>query len=228
MKKKIVFLSGAGMSQESGIPTFRDSDGLWENHSIEDIATPQGFERNPTLVLEFYNARRRHAKSVKPNWGHDQIAALEKKYEVVVITQNVDSLHEIAGSTKVIHLHGELNKMRSVKNDSVNFDCYEDINLGDLAPDGGQLRPDIVWFGEEVPKMEMAVQEVAEADIFVVIGTSLQVYPAASLVQFVYSSVPKYIIDPKKPSGISNSSFVFIEKIASEGMEELIRLLQND
>ena len=219
MKKTIVVLSGAGISQESGIATFRDSDGLWENHSIEDVATPQGFKKNPALVLDFYNKRREQLKDVKPNQGHLILARLEKHFNVEIITQNVDDLHERAGSTKILHLHGELKKMRSVKNPSVFFDCENDIILGDLAADGGQLRPHIVWFNEDVPLIEKAVELVCQADFFVVVGTSLQVYPAAGLTQFVPKDTLVYVIDPNQVEGDSLKNAVKIIEKATIGLQ---------
>ncbi len=219
--KKIVVLTGAGISAESGISTFRDSNGLWENHDIMEVASPEGWRKNPELVLNFYNLRRKQLKEVHPNAAHDYLKELEEKYEVVIITQNVDNLHESAGSTNVLHLHGELLKARSVNDENLISDWTEDINLGDLAEDGAQLRPHIVWFGEMVPMMEKAIEEVYEADIMLVIGTSLQVYPAASLIDFMEHGKPIYVIDPNSVSVPSNPNIKVIRKTATEGVKEL-------
>jgi NAD-dependent deacetylase len=197
MRKKVVVLTGAGISAESGIKTFRDSDGLWENHRIEDVATPEGWQKNPGLVLEFYNQRRRQLFDVQPNEGHKALAALEEKHEVFIITQNVDDLHERAGSTHVLHLHGELRKVRSTRYPGLVYPWDSDLHLGDLCEKGSQLRPHIVWFGEAVPMLEPAADLAAEADIFVIVGTSLQVYPAASLMVYAPPGIPFYYIDPK-------------------------------
>jgi NAD-dependent deacetylase len=195
--KHIVVLTGAGISAESGIQTFRDADGLWENHNVQDVASPEGFQRNPELVLRFYNERRQQLLKVKPNAAHYALAELETAYKVTIVTQNIDDLHERGGSSSIVHLHGELLKSRSVKSDKKNFDCRADINLGDKAPDGGQLRPDIVWFGESVPKIMAAAFAVQIADIILVIGSSMQVYPAAGLVGYAKKGVPVIYIDPK-------------------------------
>jgi NAD-dependent deacetylase len=223
-KEKIVILTGAGMSAESGIMTFRDSNGLWENHNIEDVATPEGWKKNPDLVLEFYNQRRKQAFKAQPNQGHLNLAKLEKHFDVQIITQNVDSLHEKAGSTHVLHLHGELSKVRSVTNPNLIYDIGgKAIKVGDLAQDGGQLRPHIVWFGEMVPMIETAADICTQADVFVIIGTSLQVYPAAGLINYVQAHVPVFVIDPKKPLNISNlQDITFIEKGAILGTIEFI------
>lgn len=200
MKKKIVVLTGAGMSAESGIATFRDSDGLWENHRVEDVATPQGFQADPQLVLDFYNHRRKELINTKPNKGHIGLVELEKEYDVTIVTQNVDNLHEKAGSTNVVHLHGELMKSRSTQDPYLIYemsDEHPEINIGDKCELGSQLRPDIVWFGEAVPMIETAARIVQKADIVVIIGTSLNVYPAAGLVDFANAGVPIYLIDPK-------------------------------
>ncbi len=227
--KHLVVLSGAGISAESGIATFRDSDGLWENHSIEDVATPQGFERNPELVLRFYNERRAKLDTVNPNRGHEILADLEKDFQVTIITQNVDNLHERAGSTNVIHLHGELTKARSSQNPNEIIEIGTNpINLGDKSADGSQLRPFIVWFGEAVPMIELATEVTASADILVVVGTSLQVYPAAGLVQMAGHNVPIYIIDPKKPEISGSKNMVFIEAVGSVGLESLKGILKNN
>lgn len=223
MKKKIVVLTGAGMSAESGIATFRDSDGLWENHRVEDVATPQGFSANPELVLSFYNARRKELLSVEPNAGHVGLVDLEKEYDVTIVTQNVDNLHERAGSTHVLHLHGELMKSRSTRDPSLIYEMSEEnceIVMGDKCELGSQLRPDIVWFGEAVPMIEEAITYVQKADILVVIGTSLNVYPAAALIDYAKSGTPIYLIDPKDVRG-NRRNINFIQKGASEGVEEL-------
>jgi NAD-dependent deacetylase len=195
--KKIVALTGAGISAESGIQTFRDADGLWHNHKIEDVATPEAWRRNPELVLEFYNQRRRQLLTVEPNAGHRALVELEKQFDVRIITQNVDDLHERAGSTQVLHLHGELRKVRSDKYESLVYPWDADLNIGDLCERGAQLRPHIVWFGESVPMLEHAAELAAEADIFLIIGTSLQVYPAAGLMHYARRFIPFYYIDPK-------------------------------
>lgn len=221
--KHIVVLTGAGMSAESGIATFRDSNGLWENHRVEDVATPEGFRKDPQLVLDFYNQRRKELVSVKPNRGHEILAELEKDFKVSIVTQNVDNLHERAGSTHVVHLHGELMKVRSTGNPNdiktLTADNIE-INVGDVCSNGYQLRPHIVWFGEAVPMIEEAVELVRRADIMVVIGTSLNVYPAAGLLDFAPSEIPVYLIDPK-PISARRSGVHQIQKGASEGMAEL-------
>ena len=223
--KKIVVLTGAGVSAESGLKTFRDSDGLWEGYNIEDVATPRAWRKNPQLVLEFYNYRRKNVLDAQPNAAHIGLAELEKKFDVHIITQNIDDLHERAGSTKVLHLHGEIFKMRSDRNEEMIYDIRGDINLGDKAEDGTQLRPNIVWFEEPVPKIEEAIPIVYGADIFVVVGTSLVVYPAAGLVNYTAFDVPKYIIDKKIPYVSSLANLVTIEKPATEGVKELIKLL---
>lgn len=219
MKKKLVVLTGAGISAESGIKTFRDSDGLWEGHNVMEVATPEGWTKNPSLVLDFYNKRRQELKIVQPNLGHQILAGLERDFEVHIITQNVDDLHERAGSTKVLHLHGELLKVRSTINLNYILDWQVDLNLGDLDEDHHQLRPHIVWFGEEVPALEYAINLTQEADIFAVIGTSLQVYPAAGLIDFTKNQIPLFYIDPK-PAKIPNlkNPIEIIDKIASEGV----------
>lgn len=228
--RNIVVLTGAGMSAESGIATFRDSGGLWAQHRVEDVATPEGFRRNPQLVLEFYNKRRRESLSAKPNDGHLGLAEMEKEYNVRIITQNVDNLHEKAGSSSVIHLHGELMKARS----SINPDKIylldpnnPDIKVGDMCEDGSPLRPHIVWFGEAVPMMEIAEEIVRKADALVIIGTSLNVYPAAGLINYVQAGTPIYIIDPNEVA-VSRGKINFIRKGASEGVAELRRLLRDE
>jgi len=223
MKKKLVVLTGAGMSAESGLKTFRDSNGLWENYRIEDVATPEGWAKNPQIVLDFYNERRKQAALAEPNRGHRILAELEKYFDVQIITQNVDGLHEKAGSTNVLHLHGELSKVRSVKKEDLIYEIGEkSIKLGDTAEDGGQLRPHIVWFGEMVPMIEMAADNCLNAELFIVVGTSLQVYPAAGLVGYVGTEVQKYVVDPSLPSySFSSKNVEFIQKTAVEGLEEL-------
>lgn len=220
LQKKIVVLSGAGISAESGIKTFRDSDGLWEGHAVSDVATPEGWSKNPELVLDFYNQRRKQLQEVQPNRGHQIIAALENDFEVSIITQNVDNLHEKSGSTSVIHLHGELLKVRSVANPNYILDWQQDLYLGDVDTEGNQLRPDIVWFGEEVPTIELAISMVQNADILLIIGTSLQVYPAASLIHYAKPTIPTYYIDPN-PSSIYNlpKNIKVIATTGTKGME---------
>ena len=203
MKKKLVVLTGAGISAESGIKTFRDADGLWEGHNVMDVATPGGWHKNPKLVMDFYNQRRQQLQEVQPNLGHQILAELEKDFEVFIITQNVDNLHEKSGSSNVLHLHGELLKVRSTKNENYILDWETDLNFGDFDDKGNQLRPHIVWFGEEVPAFEEAVGIVENADILIIIGTSLQVYPAASLINFAKATIPVFYIDPK-PAEIYN------------------------
>lgn len=196
-KPAIVVLTGAGISAESGIKTFRDSDGLWENHRIEDVATPEGWARNPKLVLKFYNQRRAQLFDVEPNAGHKALVQLEKNFDVHVVTQNVDDLHERAGSTRVLHLHGELRKSRSERHPELVYDCDGDINWGDKCERGFQLRPNIVWFGEAVPMLEPAAELAAKADVFIIVGTSLQVYPAASLMIYANPGIPFFYVDPR-------------------------------
>lgn len=225
MKKKLTVLTGAGVSAESGISTFRDSDGLWENHNVQDVASIEGWYRNPALVLDFYNARRAQLFTVKPNAAHEAIASLENEYDVTVITQNVDNLHERAGSNKIIHLHGELTKARSVKDEFITYDIgYNDIKLGDKAPDGGQLRPFIVWFGESVPELGRAAKEVGKADILIIIGTSLNVYPAAGLIHYTKPGCKIYLIDPQ-PMNLKMDNFTQIQDVATEGMRKLKEVL---
>lgn len=195
--KNLVVLTGAGMSAESGIKTFRDADGLWEGHDVMEVATPEGFERNPKLVLEFYNQRRKQLKEVEPNMGHKNLAELEKHYNVHIVTQNVDDLHERAGSTNVLHLHGELRKVRSTLDETLIYSWEEDLILGDTCERKSQLRPHIVWFGEAVPMLDKAIEITEKADVLVIIGTSMQVYPAASLINFINPRTPIYFIDPK-------------------------------
>lgn len=225
MKKKLVVLTGAGISAESGIKTFRDSDGLWEGYDVTEVASPDGWKKNPAMVLDFYNMRRKQAIKANPNEAHIGLAALEKYFDVHIITQNIDDLHERAGSTHVIHIHGEILKMRSEKSLSPNFEIRGDIHLGDKAEDGGQLRPDIVWFGEAVPMIEEAAQITMDADIFVVVGTSLVVYPAAGLVDLVPIYNPKFVIDKSIPSVKPMHNLVIIEKTAIEGIKDLKKYL---
>lgn len=224
--KKIVVLTGAGISAESGISTFRDANGLWENHDIMEVASIDGWHKNPSLVLEFYNQRRRQLKEVSPNAAHHFLKYLEVDFEVVVVTQNVDDLHEKAGNKNIIHLHGELLKARSENNEELIYDWHEDINLGDLADDGSQLRPHIVWFGEMVPLLENAAKEVESADILLIIGTSLQVYPAASLIHYLKDDRPIYLIDPNEMNlGFNLPNLIHIQKKATEGVKELDEIL---
>ena len=226
MKKKLVVLTGAGISAESGIKTFRDSDGLWEGHNVMDVATPEGWDKNPALVLDFYNQRRKQLKEVHPNLGHQILAELENEFEVYIITQNVDDLHERAGSSNVLHLHGELLKVRSTKSSNYILDWTEDLNFGDLDNNQNQLRPHIVWFGEEVPALEEAIRITEIADYFAVIGTSLQVYPAAGLIDFTHPETPLFYIDPN-PIKIPNlrNPLEVIQDVASEGMKTLKKKL---
>ena len=220
-KKKVVVLTGAGISAESGISTFRDSDGLWEQYRVEDVATYDAYLRNPELVLNFYNERRRQLFAVKPNDGHRQLVRLEEKYDVHIITQNIDNLHEQAGSTNVIHLHGLLTQARSDRDDNLIIDIGDrDIHLGDKAPDGAQLRPHIVWFGEAVPNIEPAAELCEKADYFVVVGTSMNVYPAAGLIHYVPRTSPCYLVDPKAVP-ISRPITIFQEK-AGTGVKKVV------
>lgn len=225
--KKIVILTGAGMSVESGLGTFRGGGGLWDEYPVELVATPEGYAANPQLVLEFYNKRRRELLTVEPNDGHRLVASLEKCFNVTVVTQNVDDLHERAGSTNVIHLHGELMKACSSRQpQNLNYVCSlpspeSDLHLGDLAADGSQLRPFIVWFGEAVPRMEDAIQALRGVDAFVIIGTSLNVYPAAGLLNYVPAAVPVYLIDPNDVN-VTRRGVIVIKKGASDGMRILI------
>ncbi len=220
--KKVVVLSGAGISAESGINTFRDADGLWEGHDVMEVATPEGFEKNPELVLEFYNQRRRQLKEVVPNHAHRILADLKEHFKVVIITQNVDDLHERAGSTNVIHLHGELLKVRSVVDSGYVKKWTKDLILGDKNEKGEQLRPHIVWFGEDVPKMMEAAPEVSSADIVLVIGTSMQVYPAAGLVGLAPLDTDIYYIDPKPKLNFelsTSNNLTIIEETATKGID---------
>jgi NAD-dependent deacetylase len=225
-KKHIVVLTGAGISAESGLKTFRDGDGLWNGYSVYDVATPGAWRKDPKMVLEFYNMRRRDVLAAQPNAAHIGLAELEKDFEVTIVTQNIDDLHERAGSTRILHLHGEIFKMRSEKDESLVYPIKDDIQLGDTAGDGAQLRPHIVWFEEPVPMMEKAVPLMHNCDYFVVVGTSLQVYPAASLLYYAPQFLPKYIIDKKIPQIDSMANITFIEKPATEGVKVLRQLLQ--
>ena len=225
IKPKLVVLTGAGISAESGLRTFRDSDGLWEGYNIEDVATPRAWHRDPALVLDFYNMRRRNVLEAQPNTAHLGLTLLESHFDVHIVTQNIDDLHERAGSTNVLHLHGEIFKMRSVKDEYRHYAINGDIKLGDTAKDGGQLRPHIVWFEEPVPMITKAAALMQEADIFVLIGTSLVVYPAAGLVEYVADEVLKYIIDKAIPPVSRYQNIIKIEKPATEGMKDLLSLL---
>ena len=225
---KLVVLSGAGVSQESGLHTFRDQGGLWENHSIEEVATPQAFEKNPEKVLNFYNQRRRQLLESKPNEAHQYIAALEQYFDVTVITQNVDNFHEQAGSSNVMHLHGELLKSKSVKNSDKIYDQTEDIKLGDRDKNGDQLRPHVVWFGEAVPMIPVAMEICKKADIALVIGTSLQVYPAAGLINDVPKNTKIYLIDPDPQVQAAENLEIITDKAVS-GMKKLYnQLIQSE
>lgn len=224
--KKIVFLTGAGVSADSGLETFRASEGLWAKHKIEDVCTPEALERNPEQVLEFYNARRRQLKGVEPNSGHFAIAKLERFFDVEIITQNVDNLHERAGSARILHMHGELTKCRSMKDSSYICTVEGDLNVGDLCPFGGQLRPHIVFFGEQVPLMERAIEIISTADIVVVAGTSLVVYPAAGLVRYAPKGAVIYVIDPDQVD-IGEKSVKYIRKRFAIGMPQLADELIN-
>ena len=235
-KKKITILTGAGVSAESGISTFRDSDGLWENYRVEDVASIEGWYRNPSVVLDFYNARRAQLQTVRPNAAHISIAELEKDWDVTGVTQNVDNLHERAGSTRIIHLHGELTKVRPENccNDKDGFSeetvfdiGSEAISIGDLAPNGAQLRPHIVWFGEAVPKIDAAIDAVEAADILLIVGTSLQVYPAAGLYRFAKTDTPIYIIDPKDVP-VRDARITHIKEKATTGMVTFQRLIASE
>lgn len=228
MKKHLVILSGAGISQESGIRTFRDMDGLWEEYDVMEVATPEAWQRNPELVMKFYNDRRKQLYECSPNAGHTGLAELEKFFKVDIITQNIDDLHERAGSSKVLHLHGELKKARSSVDDSLIYDIDGwELKFGQKCARGSQLRPHVVWFGEAVPAMELAIPIVENADIMVVIGTSLNVYPAAGLVNFTQSGTPIYVIDPERPS-VYMRNVTYIQEKASKGVEILKELLMKD
>ena len=227
-RKHIVVLTGAGISAESGLKTFRDSDGLWMGYNIEDVATPRAFAKDPALVLDFYNMRRSEVKKAQPNEAHKGIAALEKDFDVTIITQNIDDLHERGGSSNILHLHGQIFKMYGVNSPHKILDIEGDIRVGDLAADGSQLRPHIVWFEEPVPMIEKAAEIMQQADIFVLVGTSLQVYPAAGLIGLVRDEVAKYIIDKAIPPVGHYRNIIRIEKPATEGVRELRELLINN
>jgi NAD-dependent deacetylase len=220
--KKLVALTGAGISAESGIPTFRDAGGLWEGFRVEDVASPEGWQNNPALVLDFYNQRRKKALEVKPNRGHEILAELEQHFDVTVVTQNVDNLHERAGSSHVIHLHGSLFESRSTADESLVYPIQGwELNLGDKCERGSQLRPNIVWFGELVPLMDKAIEYAKQAELFLVVGTSMVVYPAAGLIHYVLYDIPKFVIDPKLPDVPRMSNLITIEDKASTGLERL-------
>ena len=225
-KKKLVVLTGAGISAESGLKTFRDSDGLWEGYDIEDVATPRAWKKNPQLVLEFYNYRRREVAKAQPNAAHIGLAELQDDFDVHIITQNIDDLHERAGSKKVLHLHGEIFKMRCERNEELVYEIRDDINWGDKSEKGFQLRPHIVWFEEPVPMIEEAMKITRTAEIFVVVGTSLVVYPAAGLVNFAPWQIPKFIVDKKVPYTSSLYNLTAIEMPATEGVKELQKRLK--
>ena len=226
-KKKIVVLSGAGISAESGLKTFRDSDGLWEGYKVTDVATPRAWKKDPAMVLDFYNQRRKNILDAQPNAAHVGLAKLQDDFDVTIITQNIDDLHERAGSKKILHLHGEIFKMRSELDESLVYDIRDDIKLGDKAEDGAQLRPNIVWFEEPVPLIQLAVPVVLSADIFVVVGTSLVVYPAAGLVDYAPMEIPKYVIDKVIPRTDSVYNVTNIEKPATLGIQDLMDLLKS-
>lgn len=226
MKKNLIALTGAGISAESGLKTFRDGDGLWMGYDVYEVASPQGWAKNPALVLDFYNQRRKEVAQALPNAAHKGIAALEEDFNVTIVTQNIDDLHERAGSKNVLHLHGEIFKMRSVKDEDTFYEIKSDILTGDKAPDGFQLRPHVVWFGEKVPMILQAKYVMSKADVFVLVGTSLQVYPASGLIDYLPPGVPKYIIDKNPPYIPAHHNFHVIKKSATEGMIELGRLLQ--
>ncbi len=225
--KHITVLTGAGISAESGISTFRDSNGLWENHEVMDVASPEGWERNRELVIEFYNQRRRQLKEVFPNKGHLALVELEKKYQVHVVTQNVDNLHEQAGSSHIVHLHGELNKVRSTLDPSLVYDWTEDLNVGDLCDKGAQLRPHIVWFGEAVPLLEEAAHLTAKAEVVIIIGTSMNVYPAASLVAYAKPGAKIYYIDPNPNISYELSGLKNLEIIKEKGGVGVPRIVEH-
>lgn len=224
-KKHLVVLTGAGISAESGLQTFRDSGGLWENVKVEEVATPRAWRKDPGRVLEFYNYRRQQVLNAEPNLAHLMLADLEKDYVVTIITQNIDDLHERAGSSRILHLHGEILSMRSEKDETLKYPCHGDINLGDTAEDGEQLRPDIVWFEEAVPAIEEAANITRTADIFVIIGTSLQVYPAAGLIDFVPGNCPRYLIDRAEVQYNPLHRIEHIQKPATEGLPLLVKKL---
>lgn len=222
-KAKLVVLTGSGISAESGIPTFRGADGLWEGHRIVDVASPEGWRRDPRVVLEFYNQRRKVAQQAEPNRGHFLLAELQQQFDTVIVTQNVDDLHERAGSKRILHLHGMLRQSRSTQDPNLIYEIDGwRLDLGDLCELGSQLRPNIVWFGEDVPMIEHAIKECESADIFVVVGTSLVVYPAAGLIEYVPQTARKFVIDPQIPNCAGLHDFVAIEDVASSGLESLL------
>ncbi len=225
VKKKLVVLTGAGISAESGLKTFRDTDGLWEGYDLNEVATPRAWKKNPSLVLEFYNMRRQNVRNARPNLAHQTLAALQDYFNVYVITQNIDDLHERAGSENVMHLHGEIMKMRSERNEHLIYPASEAIVVGDLAEDGAQLRPHIVWFEEMVPMIPEAIPVIQSADFFAVIGTSLAVYPAAGLINYAPWPIPKFIIDKRIPATGALYNLTTIEKPATVGVEEMRRIL---
>ncbi len=225
--KKLVVLTGAGISAESGIRTFRDMGGLWEEYDVMEVASPEAWRRNPELVLRFYNERRRQLGTVKPNAGHLALAEAEKMFEVHIITQNVDNLHERAGSTKILHLHGELTKVRSTLADDLIYDIgYKDINMGQKCEKGHQLRPHIVWFGEAVPAISEAAETTRTANIFAVVGTSMNVYPAAGLIDYVPKGTPVFIIDPNQVAVSAKPNLTFIKEPASTGVAKMLEMLK--
>lgn len=224
--KKIVVFTGAGISEESGLKTFRDAGGLWENYRIEEVATPEGWHRNPKMVLDFYNQRRKQIIHARPNAAHEAVARLQDKYDVEVITQNIDNLHERAGSRKILHLHGEIMKARSTADPNLVYDLNsEEIKYGDKCEKGSQLRPHIVWFGETVPEMEKAYFIAQKADIFIVIGSSLNVYPAAGVVDFAPANILKFLVDPADLSSFTTKDFIVIREKAGKGMTEIAKRL---
>ena len=226
--KNLVVLTGAGISAESGIKTFRDADGLWEGHDVMEVASPEGFRANPELVLDFYNQRRRQLKEVSPNKAHHNLKELEKNFNVHIVTQNVDDLHERAGSKSVLHLHGELRKVRSTQNSDLVYTWNDDLVIGNYCENNTQLRPHIVWFGEEVPLLEKAAEITFQADILVIIGTSMQVYPAASLIHYTKPNIPIYFIDPNPTiSEWEFKNLAIIKEVASKGTEILIEILRS-
>jgi NAD-dependent deacetylase len=229
MKKKIIVLTGAGISAESGLQTFRGSNGLWNGYNIYEVASPQGWQKDPAMVLDFYNMRRREVAKAKPNLAHKVLVELEKKFEVIIITQNIDNLHEQAGSSHIIHLHGEIIKAQSTTNPELIYNIeFEDIEIGQTCELGSQLRPFIVWFGEAVPMIEKAVHKCADADILIVVGTSLQVYPAAGLIHEVPSVSKKYIIDPEAVHASPFKNIEYIKATATEGLPMLVNQLLHD
>ena len=223
--KNLVVLTGAGISAESGLKTFRDGDGLWNGYDVYEVATPEGYRKNPKLVLDFYNMRRREVAAALPNAAHRAIADLQSYFDVTIITQNIDDLHERAGSKKVLHLHGEIFKMRGEKDIDTFYEIHEDINIGDIAPDGTQFRPHVVWFNEEVPMIINASRVMSGADLFILAGTSLQVYPAAGLIDYLPGFIPKFIIDKNPPYIPPHHNFHVIKNTATEGMKELKEII---